>query len=103
MGLLKKLKSWLKSGMDLFDHWMWLLFHDRDVEIGYKIGSVFGLVLVVIAGATLVYFMWNWLMPEFFGIKWIAFWQACGIVFLAVILLRWRVLSKLFGEIFLSD
>ena len=44
--------------------------------------------LVGIAGAIPTYFLWNWLMPEIFGLKAITFWQAWGIIFLSGILFK---------------
>lgn len=58
------------------------------------LGVVIGLdALVVIAIVSLVsaiptYFLWNWLMPEFFAIKMVTFWQAWGVNMLAGILFK---------------
>ena len=55
-------------------------------------GVVFGILAIVIialvgiVGAAPTYFLWNWLMPEIFGLKAITFWQAWGIMFLSGIL-----------------
>lgn len=58
------------------------------------LGVVFGVVaiaiiaIVGIIAAIPTYFLWNWLMPEIFGIKTITFWQAWGVVFLSGILFK---------------
>jgi hypothetical protein len=39
-------------------------------------------------GAVPVYYLWNWLMPEIFGLKSINFWQAWGLLFLCSFLFR---------------
>jgi len=40
-----------------------------------------------ISGVTLVWFLWNWLMPSIFGLKTINFFQAFGLILLAQLLL----------------
>ena len=54
----------------------------------YKIlGIVFGgFGLIVVLGILMalpVMLLWNWLMPEIFGLITITFWQALGLSFLA--------------------
>ncbi len=57
----------------------------------YKGLRIAGMILLGITGATafaflfgyFVMLLWNWLMPEIFGITTITFWQAVGIVILA--------------------
>lgn len=39
-------------------------------------------LLSLIAGIP-VYFLWNWLVPDLFGIRVISFWEAVGITMLA--------------------
>ena len=34
------------------------------------------------------YYLWNWLLPEFFGIKTVTFWQAWGFYFLFTLLFK---------------
>ena len=47
-----------------------------------------GLVgLVMLIMGLPVMWLWNWLMPEIFGLKTITFWQAIGLQFLFYILL----------------
>lgn len=43
---------------------------------------VFALGLFSLIAGIPLYFLWNWLMPDLFGVKIITFWQAVGIVFL---------------------
>ncbi|MBK9190473.1 MAG: hypothetical protein IPM77_02660 [Crocinitomicaceae bacterium] len=46
------------------------------------------LLFVLLAGAltATVMYLWNWLMPEIFGLTTITFWQALGILVLSKIL-----------------
>lgn len=48
-----------------------------------------GLVAVIILLTTLpVWLLWNWLMPEIFGLPALTFWQALGVNLLANMLTR---------------
>lgn len=47
------------------------------------LAAVFGLL-----AAVLVYLLWNWLMPDIFGLPTISYWQAWGLYFLAHLLFR---------------
>jgi hypothetical protein len=70
----------------------------RNNMCGHSIGRrIFHIVLMVIGGILFagclaflfgfgVMYLWNWLMPELFGLKVIGYWQALGIVLLAKIL-----------------
>lgn len=47
------------------------------------------LALAVVIGflaAVPAYFLWNWLMPEMFGLKALSYWQAWGLFLLFAIL-----------------
>ena len=59
----------------------------RFVATGFK---VFFMILIVIVLTLLVGYitmlLWNWLMPEIFGLTTIGYWQAIGILALAKIL-----------------
>lgn len=47
----------------------------------WKIGILFlGFAVVVLFG---VMYLWNWLMPEIFGLPQITFWQAAGLFLLS--------------------
>lgn len=54
------------------------------------VASVFGLALLALVSALLmalpVYFLWNALMPEIFGLTTLDFWQAVGVSILAACL-----------------
>ncbi len=71
-------------------------FFKENESIGSKILKVAGLIIGGLAMATLMGFvfgllvmwLWNWLMPELFGLKAISFWQAWGIVVLSHILIK---------------
>ena len=58
--------------------------------MGKIIASVTGFGLLVVASALLmalpVYFLWNALMPEIFGLATLNFWQAVGVSLLAACL-----------------
>jgi hypothetical protein len=44
------------------------------------------LVIILIGGPLMI--LWNWLMPNIFGLPEIGFWQACGLQLLATILFK---------------
>ena len=56
------------------------------------IGSVVLIAISVVVCALLmaipVYYLWNWLMPEIFGLTTLDFWQALGISLLASCLFK---------------
>lgn len=45
-----------------------------------------GFVLIAFLLGIFVVYLWNWLMPDLFGLKQITFWQAFGILILARII-----------------
>lgn len=51
--------------------------------IGWVILGVFGAAGIAILLGYIVMLLWNWLMPELFGLAEINFWMAAGIVLLA--------------------
>jgi hypothetical protein len=53
--------------------------------LGLFIGTI--AILLVILGYP-VMLLWNWLMPELFGLREITFWQAIGLNMLSTILFR---------------
>lgn len=60
------------------------------IVTGIGVG-VLGILIIAILGLVLalpLYFLWNWLMPEIFGIKVITYWQAWGIYFFSGMLFR---------------
>ena len=48
---------------------------------GVALAAVFALVLGIV-----VQWLWNWLMPDIFGLKQISYWQAFGLLFLGKLL-----------------
>ena len=54
--------------------------------------AIVGLVVVGIVVSLLFAFpvmlLWNWLMPELFGLSTISFWQAIGLLLLSALLLK---------------
>ena len=73
-------------GNDRFDDW----WEDRNIP--QKVLVVFGFVIL---GAGLLFLfgfivraLWNWLMPDIFGLKQITYWQAWGLIILSSILFK---------------
>lgn len=62
--------------------------------VGIVVLTVAILAIAGVALAIPTYFLWNWLMPEIFGLKAITFWQAWGLVFLSGILFKSSSSSK---------
>ncbi len=64
----------------------------RDLQLPLKISVVIGGIMVGLCLAFLfglfVMLLWNWLMPEIFGLKRIGYWQAWGLVLLCHILFK---------------
>ena len=55
------------------------------------------LLLIIIAGfGQAVLHLWNWLMPDLFGLRPITFWQAVGLMGLSWILFRGGFLGRPF-------
>lgn len=50
--------------------------------------AAFGFTLYAILVALPVMWLWNWLVPELFGLKSITFWQAFGLLVLCGSLFR---------------
>ena len=53
-------------------------------------GILLVIILAVILAAIIAYpamLLWNWLMPELFGLKFITFWQMFGLIALVRIIL----------------
>ena len=70
----------------------------RRIAIGVA-GSM-AIVLVTIIGGQVVKLLWNWLLPDLFGVPAVTFWQALGLLVLSRILFgsfgrhggrRWRM------------
>lgn len=59
------------------------------MEVFATIIGVFGVAFGMILLFTLpVYWLWNWLMPDIFGLKVISFWQALGLTTLCSLLFK---------------
>ena len=56
----------------------------RRIAIGIAFAIAF--VLFILLGGVVVQWLWNWLLPEIFGIRQITFWQALGLLALCRIL-----------------
>ena len=56
----------------------------RGIAIG--IAAAIGFVLFVLIGGLVVQWLWNWLLPDIFGLRQITFWQALGLLALCRIL-----------------
>src|SRR4051812_33084577 len=48
--------------------------------------AILGMVLFISIGGAIVMQLWNWLLPQIFGLREITFWQALGILLLSRIL-----------------
>jgi hypothetical protein len=53
--------------------------------LGLFIGTI-AIILVILGYPVML--LWNWLMPELFGLREITFWQAIGLNMLSTILFR---------------
>lgn len=56
--------------------------------IGMAIGGVLIAAVIALFFGLIVLWLWNWLMPEIFGLTTITFWQAWGLVVLSHILFK---------------
>jgi hypothetical protein len=56
----------------------------RGIAIGIAFAIAF--VLFILLGGLVVQWLWNWLLPEIFGLRQITFWQALGLLALCRIL-----------------
>jgi hypothetical protein len=54
--------------------------------IAIAIFAPFGIAFFIWIGGELVMHLWNWLMPSLFGLRFITFWQAVGLLALCRIL-----------------
>ena len=48
--------------------------------------GIVAIILFATVGGNLVMYLWNWLMPELFGLSRVTFWQALGLLALCRIL-----------------
>jgi hypothetical protein len=69
-------------------------WHSRTPGLPWRIARVSGLIVVGVALAALfalllgvvAQWLWNWLIPDIFGLKQITYWQAFGLLFLGRLL-----------------
>ena len=55
-------------------------------SVATAIALFFGFIIFVALGGLVVWWLWNWLMPELFGLRELTFWQALGLLALSRIL-----------------
>jgi hypothetical protein len=58
------------------------------IGAGFSVLFIIIMAFISLIGAIPTYFLWNWLMPDIFGITALSFWQAWGIFWLASILVK---------------
>lgn len=56
--------------------------------VGMTIGGVIIAMVMALLFGFVVMWLWNWLMPDIFGLTTITFWQAWGLVVLSHILFK---------------
>ena len=56
----------------------------RKIAIG--IALLFGFLFFILFGGILVQWLWNWLVPDIFGVRRVTFWEALGLLALSRIL-----------------
>lgn len=68
------------------DNWGW--WEDRSLPQKIMMGIVFGVVGIgfLFLCGLVVMLLWNWLMPDIFGLKRLTYWQAWGLLLLCRIL-----------------
>ena len=58
----------------------------KEKIVDYTIEMISRLVITIAYAfvyGIIIYFLWNWLMPKFFGLQHATFWQALGLSFLS--------------------
>jgi len=75
------------QGCDCAD-WGW--WKDRSLPQKILIGIGFGIVGIgfLFLCGLIVMLLWNWLMPDIFGLKRLTYWQAWGLLILCTILFK---------------
>ncbi len=54
--------------------------------VGWVLLGIIGITALIILFGFVIMWLWNWLMPDLFGLSTITFWQAMGICLLSKIL-----------------
>ena len=92
-GKAKPRGSFCHAGRDLgaggeCDEWGW--WEDRTLPQKILIGIGFGILALGLAFlfGWVVMLLWNWLMPDIFGLKRVTYWQAWGLLILCCILFK---------------
>ena len=58
-------------------------------EIIVSICTTIGVLVLIVAILTLpMYYLWNWLMPDIFGLTKITLWQALGLTLLSDVIFK---------------
>jgi len=55
-------------------------------KIAIGIAIFFGFMAFIVVGGILVQWLWNWLLPDIFGLRRVTFWEALGLLALCRIL-----------------
>ena len=55
-------------------------------KIAIGIALLFGFVAFIFIGGLIVQWLWNWLLPDLFGLRRVTFWEALGLLALCRIL-----------------
>ena len=55
-------------------------------KIAIGIALFFGFLVFILFGGILVQWLWNWLLPDIFGLRRVTFWEALGLLALCRIL-----------------
>jgi len=87
-GATGKRCGWKKGHGGECDEWGW--WEDRSLPQKILIGIGFGILgigLLFLCG-WVVMLLWNWLMPDIFGLKPLTYWQAWGLLILSHILFK---------------
>jgi hypothetical protein len=83
-----KRSGWRKGHGGECDDWGW--WEDRTLPEKIILGIGFGILGVGLAFlfGWVVMLLWNWLMPDIFGLKRVTYWQAWGLLILCTILFK---------------
>lgn len=63
-------------------------------NITLALGLIALIVVIILAVPYCAMLLWNWLMPELFGLKTVSFWQMVGLIVLMNILFKPTVTWK---------
>ena len=81
MGKYEQLVSWIDKNrkIDTFGK-------SIGVKIGIGLGIIAGIAIFSLIGGFFIKILWNWLMPELFGLAKLTYWKAWGISMLSAML-----------------